>query len=110
MTGANAFVIVGGATVVTTKLAVAGVPVPALVVVMLPVLLANVLLGAGAVALRTVTETVQLPFGANVPALKPNVLPAAAPPTKVALEPAVQLMVVFGGVALSNTPAGVPAG
>lgn len=110
MVGANALVMLGGATVVTTKFAVAGAPVPALVDKLLPVLLTKVLVGAGALALLTVTETVQLPLGASVPALMPSVLPAATPPTKVALEPAVQLMVVFAGVAFRSTPAGEPAG
>lgn len=109
LVGANDLVILGGAAVVTVSVAAALV-LPALVVVIVPVVLLNVLVGAGAVALVTLTLTVQLPLGAKMPPEMPNVFPPAAPPTNVALEPAVQLMVVLGDVAFTMVPAGAPAG
>ena len=56
------------------------------------------------VAVTTLVETVQLPPGSKVPVDKPNVVPLAAPPTNVALDPAVQLSVVFGNGATFVRP------
>ena len=109
LTGENDFTTVGGATVVTTRFAVAAAPVPALVVLTVPVELTKVLVGAGAVVLVTLTDKVHEPLGASVPADMPKVPIAATPPTSVALEPAVQLIVAFAGVALIIVPAGAPA-
>lgn len=98
--GANAFVI---PIPPTCKVAAAGLPVPALVDVTLPVELAN----AAVEADRTLTVIVQLPPTARVPAVIPTDEPPLAPVT-VPEEPAVHTMA--GAVLLTNVPLGTPAG
>jgi len=95
--GVNAFVMLGAAVVVTSSVALAVPPVPALVETTADV----VLVTNPSVALVTFTVTVQLPPAATVPPLR---LIAVPPTTGVGVSVPPQVLLTINGVAMETPP------